>query len=156
MNAIIRSARASDFEQIHILAEQIHQLHVDHRPDIYASIDPLSQAYFDLLIHDPDTLALAAEVDLRVVGFCVTIIRPPSGNPLTVPHITAYMDTLCVDEDYHRLGIGKMLFDAAAQQAKLRGAVRLELHVAAFNQTAIRFYEHLGLSVKNLAMEIEI
>lgn len=156
MNTIVREASESDFDEIHILTEQIHQLHVTNRPDIYANVDSLSREYFDHLISQPEVLALVAKVDQRVVGFCLTVIRPPSENPLTVPNITAYMDNLCVHQDYRRLGIGKMLFEQAVLQARQRGAVRLELHVAAFNQSAIRFYEELGMTVKNLAMEINL
>ena len=38
---IIRKAKISDFQGIHILILQVHKFHVNERNDIYKDVDPM-------------------------------------------------------------------------------------------------------------------
>ena len=46
MNIRIREAAEADFPAIHELMRQVHQLHLESRPDIYRDVDPLTEEYY--------------------------------------------------------------------------------------------------------------
>ena len=58
---------------------------------------------------------------------------------------TAYMEDLCVDDDFRGKGIGSSLFVYAKEKAKEMGAERLDLMVWDFNEDARNFYERMGM-----------
>ncbi len=154
MNIRIREAAEADFPAIHELMRQVHQLHLESRPDIYRDVDPLTEEYYLTMLSD-STVLLALDGE-KAAGFCVFQIRPSYSNPLLVPRKMAFMDDLCVHSDYRRQGIGKQLFEAACQMSKDEGAATLELMVWSFNENAVRFYEELGMTAKNLTMELKL
>ncbi len=51
-----------------------------------------------------------------------------------------YLDDLVVSEDWRHRGIGKMLFNAVIENARLQGARSLKWQVLEWNEPAIRFY----------------
>lgn len=154
MKLRIREATEADFSAIHELMRQVHQLHLESRPDIYQDIDPLTEEYYHTMLSD-STVLLALDGE-KTAGFCVFQIRPTFANPLLIPRKVAFMDDLCVHEDYRRKGIGKQLFEAACQMAREDRAETLELMVWSFNQNAVRFYEELGMTAKTLTMELRL
>ena len=154
MKIQIREASEADFPAIHELMRQVHQLNLESRPDIYRDIDPLTEEYYLTMLSD-STVLLALDGE-RASGFCVFQLRPSYSNPLLVPRKMAFMDNLCVHWDYRRKGIGKQLFEAACRMASSDGAETLELVVWSFNENAIRFYEELGMTAKNLTMELKL
>lgn len=154
MKIQIREASEADFPAIHELMRQVHQLNLESRPDIYRDIDPLTEEYYLTMLSD-STVLLVLDGE-RASGFCVFQLRPSYSNPLLVPRKMAFMDNLCVHWDYRRKGIGKQLFEAACRMASSDGAETLELVVWSFNENAIRFYEELGMTAKNLTMELKL
>ena len=150
---IIRSIEAADFHALHRLMEQVHQLHVQARPDVYQGADALPQEHFRFLLSDPDTIALAAVESGQIAGFCVVTLRKPASDPMLVPRRVAYLEELCVDRSFRRRGAGRALFQQARELARQRGAQSLELMVWQFNQTARLFYESLGLTPRSTILE---
>lgn len=60
---------------------------------------------------------------------------------------TLYLEDLVVTEKFRRNGVGKQLFDAVAQEAKLTGAKRFAWQVLEWNEPAIAFYKKIGASL---------
>lgn len=56
----------------------------------------------------------------------------------------AHLDCLYVDELHRGLGLGRLLMDAAVQQARALGVDELQWQTPAWNVDAIRFYDRLG------------
>lgn len=52
-----------------------------------------------------------------------------------------YLEDLCVNENYRRMGIGKKLFDFVLQLAKDRKMKRFSWQVLDWNEPAISFYK---------------
>ena len=150
----IRKIEEADFNGIKKLVFQIHKLHIENRPDIYNDIDPFDRTYFDFLMKDERTIALVYEMDGNIVGFCVVTLREPSKNPLMKARNIAYMEDLCVDENYRKKGIGKSLFDEIKIQARDKGSNILELMVWSFNINAIDFYKGLDMTCRSHIMEL--
>ncbi|MBO5253476.1 MAG: GNAT family N-acetyltransferase [Clostridia bacterium] len=157
MEFLIRALRPDDYEQSAEIFRQVHRLHQEGRPDIYRMTkNPLGIDYFTYLCGNPDGIALCAECDGQISGIAYTYIKKPTDNPVSLPRVTAFMDDLAVHEDFRGLGIGKALVEETRRLAKARGAVSLELMVWAFNQNAVEFYEHLGMSPRSLIMEMPL
>ncbi|MEM9998922.1 MAG: GNAT family N-acetyltransferase [Bacteroidota bacterium] len=102
----------------------------------FARYDPLSRAVFvekvwedDGVTHD---LALAAEVDGKLVGFVVGVVReaPTASNPASGKGGTVtrgVVKLLAVDEAHQRQGIGTALVDALEASMTARGATAIRL-----------------------------
>lgn len=54
---MIRRMSENDYEGIKKLVFQVHQLHLENRPDIYNDVDPFDEAYFDFILKDEKTIA---------------------------------------------------------------------------------------------------
>lgn len=148
-----RKIQEHDFEGIHKLVCQVHELHVANRPDIYNDIDAFDREYFDFLRKDPNTISLVTELEDKIVGFCIVTLRQPSKNPLLKARKVAYMEDLCVDKRHRNLGIGRTLFNEVKLTAKEKGYDVMELMVWSFNDTAIKFYESMGMKPRSMFME---
>ena len=98
-------------------------------------------------------MTLAAETNGRAVGLCALQWRASSPLPLLQRRTYAFIDDLCVDEAFRRRGIGRLLMSAATLYARGRGLKSVELNVWSFNESAIRFYESLGMTCQRLQME---
>jgi ribosomal protein S18 acetylase RimI-like enzyme len=66
--------------------------------------------------------ALAAELDGKVVGFIMGYV---SGWEFGVPDTIGWIDTLGVDPEYQRRGIGRALFNALIENFKHSGRERI-------------------------------
>jgi GNAT superfamily N-acetyltransferase len=66
--------------------------------------------------------AMVAEVDGKVVGFILGYV---SGWEFGVPDSVGWIDTLGVDPDYQRKGIGRLLFDALIAVFKNSGKEKM-------------------------------
>lgn len=63
---------------------------------------------------------------------------------------------ICVDKDERRKGIGKKLYSQVLQIGKEKNMDSIELMVWGFNKNAIKFYEKIGMNIKNLRFEQKI
>ncbi|WP_299817875.1 GNAT family N-acetyltransferase [uncultured Pontibacter sp.] len=58
-----------------------------------------------------------------------------------------FLEDLVVTEWYRRTGIGRKLFNAVAEEAKLSGAKRFKWQVLEWNEPAIAFYKKIGANL---------
>jgi diamine N-acetyltransferase len=61
-----------------------------------------------------------------------------------------------VKETFRGNGLGRLMFEKAIEFTKKAGAVSLELGVWEFNETAIKFYEAMGMKTQARKMEIRL
>lgn len=104
-------------------------------------------AFFDVL--HPPAQFLVAERDGRVVGF-IRVVQPvalPSGD-----HVRQ-IQGLAVDPAHQGRGIGRMLLDAAGEEARRQGALRMTLRVLSTNTVARRLYESAGFAIEGVLPE---
>ena len=152
----IRNIVRSDFNQIHELICQLHGLHVSNRPDVFNDTDPCSQEYLEGLLNDVKVIALVAEDNEKIIGFCDVTIRESSENPLLKARTVAYMEDLFVDKNHRKSSIGRLLFKEAQKASKNKGADVIELMVWTFNNSAIDFYKEMGMFPQSYIMEKEL
>ena len=89
---------------------------------------------------------LVAVVDGEVAGY-VRLGRP---SPLAASDHVVMIQGLAVDPTRQRQGVGKALMDAAAAEARARGARRVTLRVLAHNEAARRLYDRSGYVVEGV------
>lgn len=153
---IIRNARIEDFKEVHKLIMQVHKLHVNERSDVYRDVDPLNFEEFQKELSNDNNIYLVAETKDKVVGICFSQIKEISNNKIAQDRKILHIGNICVDKDRKRNGIGKKLYNQIAQIAKEKNIDNIELMVWGFNKDAIKFYESLGMNIKNIKFEQKI
>lgn len=102
---------------------------------------------FDAYLVRPDAVALVAEVDGVVVGFCDLEFR----RRLAFLAEQAWVPDLIVSEDHRSRGVGRALLERAEQLARDRGCFALSLESATWRTRAHAFYERAGLPATGMA-----
>ena len=153
---IIRKAEIEDFNKVHRLIMQVHKLHVKERKDIYRDVDPMSFEEFKNELSNSNNIYLVAQLENNIVGICFSQIKETSNIRIMKDRKIINIEDICIDEKYQRNGIGKKLYNQIIQIAKEKNIHNVELTVWNFNKNAIRFYENLGMNVKNLKFEQKI
>lgn len=150
----IRTLGRDDYAQTTKIFAFVHALHQANRPDIYKKTNvPLGEEEFFKMCDDPNEIMLCAVRDGKILGLACTVMRENAGDAVTLPRVRAVMEELAVLPQAQGMGVGTALLHAAEAEAKRRGAESLELMVWAFNKSAIRFYESVGMTVRSLVME---
>lgn len=149
----IRPVRPGDFLQVQALYQQLHDLHVQARPDVYRPAQALSREEFDAFCQNERFIALAAEEAGGLAGVCVAEVRGPSENPLLQKRRVAWVEALCVHPASRGKGIAAALMQALRESAAQQGASSIELNAWAFNEDALGFYEALGFAPQRLRLE---
>ncbi|MBU3113063.1 GNAT family N-acetyltransferase [Clostridium lacusfryxellense] len=153
----IRDFNIDDFKGVNILMNQVHKLHMDSRADIYRKTDePISNKDFLRIANDNNIISILAETNSIIVGLCIISIKPVSSNIALLARKVAYMEDLCVHQDYRKQRIGKRLFNEAKDRTLKFNVDSLELMVWEFNKNAIDFYENQGMNTRSRIMEMKL
>lgn len=150
---MIRTLELKDYEETKKLVYQVHTLHYESRPDIYNDGNPLPFEYFENIIKDKDTLKIVYEENKHIVGLLITTKKSDSSIPIMKERLTYFIEDIVVDNNHRKKGIGKKLYDYLLDKAIKENINAIELNVWSFNKSAIKFYESLGMSVKNMKLE---
>ena len=155
MAITIRRADSRDIDKTMKLLGEVLELHATLRPDIFISGTTKYtrgelQAIFD---NDQTPVFAAIDGSGEMVGyaFCVMKRQPFSTNMHDFS--TLYID-LCVDENCRGQHVGTLLFEHVKHYAKEQGCHDVTLNVWEGNDNARRFYEKMGMFVKETQMEI--
>lgn len=153
---IIRRAEVIDFQGIHKLVIQVHKSHVNHRSDIYKDVDPMNFDEFKNELLNSNNIYLVAELKNEIVGICFSQTKEILNDKIMKDKKVLNIKNICVDEKYQKRGIGKKMYEKNLELAKENNINSIELMVWGFNENAIKFYENLGMSIKNLKFEQKI
>lgn len=150
----IRFAVTEDIPGILDLLRQVGQVHHAGRPDIFRKgaqkyDAPAVQA---LLGKEETPIFVAAEGDC-VLGYCFCFLKEYQGDPVIADHKELYIDDLCIDENCRGKRIGKSLYEAACAHARSIGCYNVTLNVWSCNESAMGFYERMGLKPQKVGME---
>lgn len=155
MDINIRRAEKKDAKRLCELLETIAQLHHEGRPDIYGAggakygINDVEKK-----IENTDEIILVAVgEDDEVLGYTMSKIIDVEENGILLGYRKMYIDDVCVDSAFRKLGIGKKLMDATKLEAEKAGCHLAELNVWAFNEKAVNFYRSCGMTVQRMYME---
>ena len=148
----IRKARIEDINRIAELLHQVNDVHADGRPDlfIHGKRKYNNEELVDIISNEK-MLIFVAEEDV-VLGYAFCIIEEAKGENLH-PMKSLYIDDLCVDEKIRSKGIGTALYKHVVKEAKTLACNRITLNVWCLNESAMRFYQKMGLVPLKIVME---
>lgn len=152
---IIRKARMEDRLGIERLLKEVNNLHQKLRPDIFIeNVIKYNEEKFNALISNGATpIFVAVDEDGNVLGHLFCQVRDHADVAVYKDFKTLFIDDLCVAESAHRQGIGKSLFDFALKYARQNGCYDVTLNVWSGNDSALAFYEKMGMFPKETQME---
>ena len=134
MTVVVRLAAVSDIERVAPLFDDYRQFY-GLAPDL-----DLSHWFLRERLSRGESVVLLAESGGRALGF---VQMYPTFSSLRAARTFVLYD-LFVDPAARQHGVGRRLMQAAAEEARLRGAVSLVLSTARTNASAQRLYESLG------------
>ena len=148
----IRRAKKEDIARLLDLLSQVLEIHAKLRPDLFMSgTTKYNQEQLEEMINNDTKPIYVAIINDYVVGYAMCQIRVPTSNmyPIKVFHL----DDLCVDEKYRKQGIGKALYQKVVETAKENNCYEVTLNVWPGNDTALKFYEKMGMKTRSVFME---
>ena len=149
---MIRPADRKDFDTIRNIMNQVQELHVTWRPDIYKPTeDCITLSYVEEMIEK--RALFVAEKDGEVVGVMSIMLRHVE-SPTQVTRDVIFVDSLAVDEKHRGQGIGHAFFDFLKKWKEEIGADGIELQVNARNAKAYQMYKDYGFTEKSINMEL--
>lgn len=153
-NVLIRLAKLEDYDKIEYIMKQVHELHVNWRPDTYKVCETvLPYEVFEKAVREQTFLV--AELNEEVVGLLHYIIRHIEvSNQVT--RDTLYVESMAVDETHRGKGIGHKLFDYVKNIVIENHYDAFELQVNAKNVRAKEMYERYGFTEKSINMELKL
>ena len=151
---VIRFATPEDVPEILELLRQVGQVHYKGRPDIFrADAQKYGPSQVLALLDKSATPIFIAEEQGKVLGYCFCQIKTYYRDSVIRDHTTCYIDDLCVDEQCRGKHVGATLYETVCQYARQRKCSSVTLNVWSCNESAMKFYEKLGLKPQKVGME---
>lgn len=152
MNIQIRRANIDDYQAVEVIMQQVQQMHINWRPDIYKHSETvLPIEIYEQAVHDET--AYVAECEGHVKGVLLIQYRHiESTNQVTRDVI--YIDSMAVDEPYRGRGIGHAFFEYLKELKLQKECDGIELQVNAKNKAAYEMYVNYGFTEKSINMEL--
>ena len=153
MEVIVRLPRLQDYERVSQIMDQVQQLHVEWRPDVYKPASPLiTMDMFEAILKDGNWYV--AEADGVVVGI-LELMKRHVESPAQVTKDVLFVSTMAVEEAYRGKGIGHQFFEKVKQLKAEKGCDTIELQVNARNKKAYETYRNYGFTEKSINMELK-
>ena len=153
MEVIVRLPRLQDYERVSQIMDQVQQLHVEWRPDVYKPASPLiTMDMFEAILKDGNWYV--AEADGVVVGI-LELMKRHVESPAQVMKDVLFISTMAIDEKYRGKGIGHLFFEKVKQLKQEKGYDTIELQVNAKNRLAYEMYRKYGFTEKSINMELK-
>lgn len=151
---MIELANDKDRAAVNRLARQIHQMHMDWRPDIYRMPEELfPEERFAELIAKRELYV--AKLGDSVVGYAMIALRVHD-LPELVKRKVFHIQQFCVDEEFRNHGIGTQMMTELRVLARAFGCTDLQLNVYPQNDAAVSFYQKCGFMIQNINMQRKV
>lgn len=151
---MLELARPEDRAGIEVLAQQIHRMHVQWRPDIYAHADEMwPQDRFEDAVAQRQLFV--AKEDDAVVGY-VLLKKREYDMTGHVRRKVLVIDEICVEESRRNQGIGTEMIIAVRAIARAFGCTDLQLGVYPQNNEALAFYQKCGFRIRSIDMQMKV
>ena len=151
----IRTAQEKDIPRLLALLTQVDMVHHGGRPDLFRgpATKYTEQELRELLQDSRRPVFVWTDESDTVMGYAFCIFQQHVGHNILTDVKTLYIDDLCVDEKQRGKGVGKALYDHVLMFAKENGCYNVTLNVWAGNDSALKFYQHQGLTMQKYGME---
>ena len=153
MKITSRAPQLQDYDRFSHIMDQVQQLHVEWRPDVYKPASPLiTMDMFEAILKDGNWYV--AEADGVVVGI-LELMKRHVESPAQVTKDVLFISTMAIDEKYRGKGIGHLFFEKVKQLKQEKGYDTIELQVNAKNRLAYEMYRKYGFTEKSINMELK-
>lgn len=151
---MLELARPGDLEAVNTLAKQVHDLHVQWRPDLFESVEEL---YSEERFHNAlqQRQLYVARLDNAVVGYGLVLIETIDRPGMRKRKVMT-VDEFCVHESCRGNGIGKAMMEDIHALAKAFRCSDLQLKVYPQNDEAVGFYQKCGFTIQNIGMQKKV
>ena len=150
----IRFAEKQDVGGILALLKQVGAVHHEGRPDLFrCGAQKYGASQVLAMLGSKDSPVFVAVEEEKVLGYCFCQMQSHSQDPVLCDVLSLYIDDLCVDENIRGKGVGKALYEAVCRYAKMRKCYNITLNVWACNESAMAFYEKMGLKPQKIGLE---
>lgn len=150
----IRFAKPQDVPGIIKLLQQVGRIHHQGRPDLFrATAQKYGPSQVLEMMDKPDSPIFVAVEENKVLGYGFCVMEKYQQNPVMNDRLTLYIDDLCVQEAYRGKHIGTAIYQEIIRYAKHCGCYNVTLNVWSCNESAMKFYESLGLKPQKIGME---
>jgi diamine N-acetyltransferase len=145
MSVIIRPAAEGDVDRLVGLNVAAHECHVSHKPEVFKSAAPGDVArWFRRLLHKPTARIWIAEQDSVPMAYVLVLFHERAENPFSVARRWCEIDQIAVEPQGRNQGVGRMLLQTVAAEARLRGIRELRTRAWCFNDVAHQALTKLG------------
>ena len=154
-NMIIRRACSKDIDKILDLLNQVKQVHVNGRPDLFKPGTPKynEDELNEMFVNDNKPMFVICDEADKVCGYALCQFKEIRDDAVLNDMKYLYIDDLCIDEAKRGQHLGKTLYEYVLQFAKDNGCRSLLLNVWSCNTSAQHFYEAMGLKPQRTYME---
>lgn len=151
----IRRAVKKDTGRVMQLLSEVNDLHADIRPDLFIhGRQKYTEEQLNGIFEDSNTpVFVAADDNDDAVGYAFCVFKRPAFTTNMTDVTTLYIDDLCVDKNRRGQHIGRELFNYCVDFAGKNGCYAVTLNVWEGNDNAKRFYEKMGMTVRETQME---
>lgn len=153
----IRKAISADIPELKRLLLQVGGVHHDIRPDIFrcGAIKYTDSQLLELVSNEKKPIWAAMEGEV-MLGYCFCQWREQAGSTVCTDRKELYIDDLCVDEAHRGQGVASALYHHITGIAREMGCHFITLNVWCGNDSAMAFYEKMGLKPRNIMMEMPL
>ena len=150
----IRFAKAQDVPGIIKLLQQVGSVHHEGRPDLFReNAQKYSSSQVLTMLGKQDNPIFVAVEDEKVLGYGFCMMEQYRDHSVMCDRLTLYIDDLCVLEECRGKHIGSAIYRKILEYAKYRGCYNVTLNVWSCNESAMKFYEKMGLKPQKVGME---
>lgn len=112
-------------------------------PQLSSSNPPPTREQLAEIVHAPESVLFLARVDGKIVGsLTLATFRIPTG-------VRAWIEDVVVDASARGHGVGEAMNKAAIEEARIRGAITVELTSRPSREAANRLYQRLGFVARD-------
>lgn len=157
---MVRFAVENDLSAVCHIRRQVHQIHVDGRPDIFRmpaadEMDSFDSYIYDIFSDESYGL-LVCEVQHAITGYALIHRVIPKNHPAKQKETHFFIEQFGVDELQRKKGYGTELMQGIVELARKELASSISLDVWAFNESAEKFYRKLGMKTKQTFLELTL
>lgn len=152
----VRRAVEQDIPAILDLLVQVDMVHHNGRPDLFKGPATKYNAgeLKRILTDDESPVFVCTDDEGLVLGHAFCIFKQILGDHVLTDIRTLYIDDICVDEKARGMHVGKALYDYVIDFAHSSGCYNVTLNVWSCNESAMKFYQKMGMVPQKVGMEI--
>ncbi len=151
---MLELATRGDRDAVNALAQQVHEMHVAWRPDIFRMPEELypEDRFIDCI---RQRQLYVAKLNGIVAGFVLLKIKAYD-SPGHVRRTVMLVDEICVEKALRGHGIGKRMMEEVHALARAFGCTDLQLGVYPQNDDAVSFYQKCGFTIRSIDMQRKV